>query len=602
MKLLYIIYIYFPTIILATSANVSNTTSAQLAISITNKDDVQNQHKPSPIIQTIIKLFESNNFQTLSDMIKDAVSKDEDFPKKFVVELAYLESQLIPKSEYKSFWKTVKKVAGGRPHTKLYESKDTLLQDSLVFREEHDKTDIRIYENDIENEKPYDAVCDTYSSKYMPYTGFRFATTVSLKHFLLRKKTSHLIYCYQGKEVARTFRQHSIGRTDILWGEKYCFAPAGQDMEKEDFPTVSGCYVPVRHFRSHTRERFTRVSWNRPERFYGGLFKYVEKASGFTETRGGIFDTPILKNSLAIPVGPLVSDEPYMGFVSILAEEHKYNMFMPVAYTPDYFSEGYPTETDEWAENMDINEDYTSPRSLFDEWDSGPIYEYIPMPKAPDGWKGPIGRDQKNSYEHEYRYPVVYRSVSISKRRKTLIKQLSSFVPLLHFAILNFESLKLENLPKNSRDYVSILKKLSLQKTKTKNALTNLLDYVKNNFLEKEYETGVDAQWKFLGNYDSHYTSPKSPPHIRNLYNLYNDENSHQRAEDPPAIYYPTQDPYRIHIPEAEPNLVDELVDFFVDTQMRLVVNQLKTRLLLLEDKRLAKYLYMAAYYYVFPY
>lgn len=105
-------------------------------------------------------------------------------------------------------------------------------------------------------------------------------------------KTSHLIYCYQGKEVARTFRQHSIGRTDILWGEKYCFAPAGQDMEKEDFPTVSGCYVPVRHFRSHTRERFTRVSWNRPERFYGGLFKYVEKASGFTETRGGIFDTP----------------------------------------------------------------------------------------------------------------------------------------------------------------------------------------------------------------------------------------------------------------------------------------------------------------------
>lgn len=49
-----------------------------------------------------------------------------------------------------------------------------------------------------------------------------------------------------------------------------------------------------------------------------------------------------------------------MGFVSILAEEHKYNMFMPVAYTPDYFSEGYPTETDEWAENMDINEDYTS--------------------------------------------------------------------------------------------------------------------------------------------------------------------------------------------------------------------------------------------------
>lgn len=555
--------------------------------------------------QSVTNFFTSKNFQSMANSLKKAASTDKNFLEKFKDQVMRLETEVISTSDFNYFWKISKKVLSGNSDTKLYNNSDLSLKDSLVFRVEHDPTDLNIYENDIENEKPYDAVCDTYSSKYMPYTGFRFATTVTLGHFLLRKKTSHLVYCYQGKEVSRSSRVHSIGRTDILWGEKYCFTLTGSDYDKTDSPIVEGCYVPVRNFRAHLREGIQRVSWNRPERFYGGLFKYVDKEDGGPKkTSGGLFDLPVLDNDRAIPVSPLISDEPFMGFASRVPNEKKFNLFMPIAYTPDYFSEGYPVETDQWAVNMDINEQYTPPGSFFDDYDTGPMYEYIPLPKKPVDWDSEFKPDSLQAKASSFS-----KSVSSHKRRKMLARRLSSFTPFLNLVSQDFESLNLSNLPKNPRDYVSILKSKILPKKSAGGSLDLLFSYVKHNVLGQDYDMTVEAQWGSSATDNYYSTSTEKDKHSGSDEDLYREfyDNPYDRfknrpSSDRPERYKPEDDPYRSPIPQAEPSMIEELLEFFIDAQMRLVVNQLKTRLLFLEDKRLAKYLYMTAYYYVFPY
>lgn len=189
-------------------------------------------------------------------------------------------------------------------------------------------------------------VCAPYSSAFMPYTGFRFITTSHYKYKpFFTHKLSNLVYCYQGKEVARVSNKIPFGKRDILWGSKYCFT---QDATKKGVmnggPAIEGCYVPARTARAHHGETVMGISWRRPERLYGGLFR-LPKNSGK------------VVNDAAIPVSPLIADEPYMGFTKALAKGRA-EVSVPHAYTPDYYCDYYPLASDGWAKYIDISEEY----------------------------------------------------------------------------------------------------------------------------------------------------------------------------------------------------------------------------------------------------
>lgn len=192
-----------------------------------------------------------------------------------------------------------------------------------------------------------DAVCSTYSSAFMPYTGFRFITT-SLLHFgaYTTQKTSTLVYCYQGKEVTRTSKKVPHSKRDILWGTRYCFSKE-QSLAglTKGGPLLDGCYVPARMARAKYTETAMAVSWRRPERVYGGLFKVPQTGTA-------------VANDIAVPVAPLLADEPYMGHIQRVDYKKGASVSLPHAYTPDYYGERYPLATDSWAKYIDVKEDY----------------------------------------------------------------------------------------------------------------------------------------------------------------------------------------------------------------------------------------------------
>lgn len=191
-------------------------------------------------------------------------------------------------------------------------------------------------------------VCKTYSSVYMPYTGFRFLGVSVLSRLARYNRYSILVYCHQGKEAARSIQPYSGDKKDILWGTKYCFTDNSNVDNDGTTPKVTGCYIPVRSARNWARESFTGNNWNQPERIYGGLFTY-----GKGGRRNVVYD-----NLYAIPVAPLIFDEPYMGFIE-LTSMRKTVLHVPCAYTPDYYGPSYPMFSDIWAQYMDINEVYT---------------------------------------------------------------------------------------------------------------------------------------------------------------------------------------------------------------------------------------------------
>lgn len=191
-----------------------------------------------------------------------------------------------------------------------------------------------------------DEVCNTMSAPYMPYTGFRFITTAKVSVLFFRKKTSSLVYCYQGKEIARASKKPSFGDRDIVWGAPYCFKY--EDTIKgliRGGPSVEGCYVPARMVTTFNTETIMGVSWRRPERLYGGLFRYP--GNGYNK----------LSNEAAIPVAPLMSDEPYMGYAETVGRMTT-KFTVPIAYTPDYYGQSYPMVSDSWSKYIDINEEY----------------------------------------------------------------------------------------------------------------------------------------------------------------------------------------------------------------------------------------------------
>lgn len=191
-----------------------------------------------------------------------------------------------------------------------------------------------------------DDVCTPYSSAFMPYTGFRFVTTSHYNYKLFfTHKLSNLVYCYQGKEVTRASAKIPFGKRDILWGSKYCFSQdATQKGVRNGGPAIEGCYVPARTARAHHGETVMGISWRRPERLYGGLFR-LPKNSGK------------VVNDAAIPVSPLIADEPYMGFTKSISKGRS-EVSVPQAYTPDYYGNHYPLASDAWAKYIDVTEAY----------------------------------------------------------------------------------------------------------------------------------------------------------------------------------------------------------------------------------------------------
>lgn len=197
------------------------------------------------------------------------------------------------------------------------------------------------------NEK-VDDHCNTYSSIFYPYTGFRvfrelkFTVTNPVNEdgtgFV---HSTHLVYCFRGRVTAHTSVVNRNNEVGINYQDKMCIH------EREPFaPDARGCY------RVAKKEQLPMVvPWFRSEGFIGGLFRCMSDDPDTTGDEAGC------SNEEAMPVAPLVGDEPYMG----LADVHsplRYLLRVPVVYTPDYFSYLYPRGSDMWAQYIDIESEY----------------------------------------------------------------------------------------------------------------------------------------------------------------------------------------------------------------------------------------------------
>lgn len=192
--------------------------------------------------------------------------------------------------------------------------------------------------------------CNTYSSVFVPYTGFRVFHQIKFKMGI--EHSTHLVYCYRGRVTAHTSVINRIDQ-NVNYKDTMCIR------ESEPLaPNANGCYRIAR--RSTTP---SMIPWLRSESFIGGLFRCP------TNDENGPCN-----NDDAVPVAPLIGDEPYMG-INDIHSPLSYAMRIPVAYTPDYFNYMYPRDSDKWARFIDINEDYIRPIRN-DQWDDN--YDYFP--------------------------------------------------------------------------------------------------------------------------------------------------------------------------------------------------------------------------------
>ncbi|VVT44438.1 uncharacterized protein SAPINGB_P000416 [Magnusiomyces paraingens] len=195
----------------------------------------------------------------------------------------------------------------------------------------------------------FDSACKTISNSFIPYTGYRMITSTLLTwNRVIYRRYSVMVYCYQGKVAAKAMKGIPPQERDILWGTEYCFP---KEPINPNVPTPKGCLIPVRSSHSWAIEAGLLWTWNKPERAYGGIFRYNERLDHNSVGR------VLLSNDLAIPVLPLITDEPYMGSVGIDMLGYL-SINIPLAYTPDYYNYAYPHQTDIWAAYLDMNEIY----------------------------------------------------------------------------------------------------------------------------------------------------------------------------------------------------------------------------------------------------
>lgn len=194
-----------------------------------------------------------------------------------------------------------------------------------------------------------DKVCETMSNSFMPYTGFRFMTSVILTaRAVVYRRYSVLVYCHEGRVATKALKGIPQYENDILWGTEYCFP---KEPILQNVPTPEGCIVPARSSRAWNIEAGLLWTWNKPERSYGGLFRYPGRL--FKDQ----YDQHHLNNDVFVPVLPLITDEPYLGSVGVDTLGYM-SVNIPLAYTPDYYSYAYPRDSDVWAAFLDVNENY----------------------------------------------------------------------------------------------------------------------------------------------------------------------------------------------------------------------------------------------------
>lgn len=185
------------------------------------------------------------------------------------------------------------------------------------------------------NEK-VDDHCNTFSSVFYPYTGYRVFHQMKFRPVLGFAHSTHLVYCFRGRVVAHASVDNRDNENGLNWQDPLCI------YERETFaPDARGCYRIAK--RAETPRA---LPWFRSENFIGGLFRCP---SGDPEDE--------CNNENSQPVLPLVGDEPYMGLVDIHSPV-RYAMRVPLVYTPDVFGYLYPRETDAWAQYIDINSVY----------------------------------------------------------------------------------------------------------------------------------------------------------------------------------------------------------------------------------------------------
>lgn len=195
-----------------------------------------------------------------------------------------------------------------------------------------------------------DDQCNTYSSVFYPYTGFRvfhqYKWSRSLRGFL---HSTHLVYCFRGRVTSHTSVENRDNQAGVNYQDKLCI------VKREAYtPDTRGCY------RIATRAEVPRnFPWFRSEGFIGGLFRCLGNETDTSKNgrngEGG--SSCICDNDTATPIAALVGDEPYMGLTEVHTPT-RYAVRVPIAYTPDYFGYMYPRRTDAWARYIDIDSKY----------------------------------------------------------------------------------------------------------------------------------------------------------------------------------------------------------------------------------------------------
>lgn len=201
-----------------------------------------------------------------------------------------------------------------------------------------------------------DFECETYSSVFYPYTGYRFLRKYELTFALFPVKTSlRFVFCHRGRVVSEQQvwydedgAEGRDGQPLFRWDRTFCIT------EREPFtPDARGC------FRMARRARY--VDFGAPlyprEAFVGGLFKCPHNGTGDPQDPVGYDAAACADNELVTPAAPLIADEPYAGIFE-LHNPWKFLYHEPLFYTPDYYSQVYPRFDENWSRYIDINEDY----------------------------------------------------------------------------------------------------------------------------------------------------------------------------------------------------------------------------------------------------
>lgn len=182
--------------------------------------------------------------------------------------------------------------------------------------------------------------CNTYTSVFHPFTGFRIFQQVDF--FRLSRKVDYkttIIYCENGIVTSSSTISNPNNQIGINDEEIICI-----DEHKQGTPNTIGCYKIA--YRKSIPEFFP---WFRSESFVAYLFRCpdVDSDKNYKCT-----------NKNASPIGPLIGDEPYMALADI-HNPARYGIRIPTFYVPDTMNYIYPVTDYKESQYIDIDSNYS---------------------------------------------------------------------------------------------------------------------------------------------------------------------------------------------------------------------------------------------------